>query len=360
MTSPVSFGGEILTAEEVELVRDHAVEAEQTRQWPQAWLELARGRDLFRLIVPERYGGAQITLPELLPILEQCSRAEGSFGWTLTLGIGAGLFAAYMDPGFARRAFTEPGTYIAGSGYPAGEAKTVNGDFRVSGRWSYASGSDIATLFTANAVVTSSVERQVRSFAFYPDEIEIVPSWKSTGLKATASHDFKVQEATIPDSRSFLIEPARSRIEAAIYRYPFKPFARCTLAFTLIGITRHFLDEAAHLIDQKQSGKRVNHNPTRRLLHTLRTSFEENRDRLYEAAVVSWEPYTRGSVASDEEIKRVEEQAKTCTAASLDLAGKIYPHLGMTAIIPDRPVNRTWRDLHTAAQHTLLTPNPTQ
>src|SRR5690554_3880129 len=83
-----------LSEKEQQLVRSEAPECEQTGTWTDALLELARDKKLFHLAVPEKLGGRQLSVAELMNVFESASHIDGSFGWTITLGAGAGVFAA--------------------------------------------------------------------------------------------------------------------------------------------------------------------------------------------------------------------------------------------------------------------------
>jgi len=221
-------------------------------------LDTIKEKNLLDLFVPQRYNGLQRDLPEALRWLEATSWIDGSLGWTLTLASGAGLFGAFMMPAFARSVFSQNNTFIAGSGFTGGNAEKTNSGFRINGSWKYASGIDHATLVTARCYLTTDGKVQykegapvTKAIACYPDEIEITDKWKSTGLKATGSHGFEVQDVQIPEKRTFSITPTSTYVDGILYRYPFETFAHCTLAISMLGIARRFFDEAKQILLSK-------------------------------------------------------------------------------------------------------------
>src|SRR5690554_1114269 len=52
---------------------------------------------LFRLWIPRRYDGLELSLPAALEVYQAAARIDGSFGWAVMIGAGGGLFAAYMS-----------------------------------------------------------------------------------------------------------------------------------------------------------------------------------------------------------------------------------------------------------------------
>ena len=305
-------------------------------------LELARRKKLYHLAVPKDLGGAELPVLSLMEVFEAASSMNGSFGWNLTLGAGAGLFGAYMDPGFAEEVFSNPEAFITGSGYPAGKAQPTDDDpdsFVASGRWRYASGSPYATLFTASCLLPGSTPEspEMIALAFYPDEVNKLHTWNSYGLTATASHDFEVNNVRVPRRRSFTMEPQPKYAGRPLYRFPFMQFAPATLASSLLGITRAFISEA------DPDGERSSDE-----------AVMEQRDRLHRAVQTVWEKCERGEEITEQEKQSVESASKELAEVCRQTAFELYQHSGMRVLDRTTRLNRTWRDLMTAGQHAML------
>lgn len=305
-------------------------------------LELARRKKLYHLAVPKDLGGAELPVLSLMKLFEDASSLNGSFGWNLTLGAGAGVFGAYMDPGFAEEIFSNPEAFITGSGYPAGKAQPADDDpdsFVASGRWKYASGSPYATLFTASCLLPGSTpdNPNMIALAFYPDEVNRLHTWNSYGLTATASHDFEVYNIRVPRRRSFTMEPQPSYADRPLYRFPFMQFAPATLASSLLGITRAFIYEA------DPDGE-----------HSSEEAVIKQRELLHRAVQAVWEKCERGEEILGEEKQSVELASKQLAEVCRQTAFEVYQKSGMQVLDRTTRLNRTWRDLMTAGQHAML------
>src|SRR5690606_13445977 len=79
-------------------VRGQAAEAERRTALSDDVVEALVRHRLFRLWIPRRYGGLELTLPEALEVYRTAARLDGSFGWAVMIGAGGGLFAAYLEP----------------------------------------------------------------------------------------------------------------------------------------------------------------------------------------------------------------------------------------------------------------------
>ena len=241
------------------LVRAHAAEAERRAALSDDVVaELVRHR-LFRLWIPRRYGGLELTLPEALEVYQAASRIDGSFGWSVMIGAGGGLFAAFLEPDAAREIFGPPAAVIAGSGAADGRAERVEGGYRVHGRWRYASGAPYATTFTANCIVTTGGEPVrdaaglplVRAMSFSRSDVEIIETWDTTGMRATASHHFRVDDVFVPERRTFSVFTDTPREPGPLYRLPFEVLTELPITSVAIGIVRHALDEFRVLATKK-------------------------------------------------------------------------------------------------------------
>lgn len=342
------------TADEVERIREYSLAMDRSRQVEDTVLEIMYDKRLLKLFVPERYNGRMTELPEALRIFEEASRIDGNFGWLVTIGSGGGYFAASFPPDLSEDVFAGRKAVIAGSGSPTGQAVRVEGGYRVSGTWKYCSGAPFATTFTATAVVEGSEE--VIAFAMKPEQAEIIEDWHAFGLRATGSHSIRVENAWIPEERVFQVGHAQYD-SSPIYTYPFMPFAVTSFAAVALGIGNRFLDESAHFLEtMRDPWKAANPDRVAVLQHLLDEGnrlLSEQRERFYEAVQISWEQHVDGKL-TEESIDRVQRAGREAAASALSASQRIFPYLGMAALMEDQTLNLVWRDLQTACQHGAL------
>ncbi|MGM0586921.1 MAG: hypothetical protein ACQETE_00760 [Bacteroidota bacterium] len=340
----------LLSEQDKRLIQDQSKQAEQSGRWTQEMYGLAVQKRLFHIAVPQKYGGLESELPSLLDFLTQVSRWDGSFGWTLTLGAGAGVFGAYMDPAFAETYFADPTAFIAGSGFPSGTAKPVEEGYRVSGTWKYASGSDMATLFTASCRMGDGPKSDsIRAMAFRPDEVSLESTWNSYGLKATASNDFSVIDQFVPHARSFSITSDALRIAAPLYRFPFDSFAYATLCASHLGIALHFIDQAELLFQGKKPGA-----ASQQLIADIRSYIGEFQQRFRQSVDEVWARVAGGQAPSREAIDRIPKEVRELSAVCVQACTELYRSCGMAVLDEQSTINRVWRDLMTSSQHAFL------
>lgn len=339
---------------EVAAIRECSLFMDRSGQVPEQVLQIIYDKRLFKWFVPERYNGRLTGLSEALRVFEEASSIDGSFGWLVTIGSGGGYFVSCFPPNVSEEVYAAPEAVIAGSGTPTGTAARVEGGYRVTGAWKYCSGAPFATTFTATALIDGGPD--VLAFALRPDQVEVVPDWRSFGLRATGSHSIVVKDAFVPSERAFQVGNPQYD-DHSIYRYPFAPFAVASFAAVSLGIGKHFLEQAS-LILKEQRDRWDHSHPARtaaveELLAQGTLRLQQHADSFYEAIDRSWSAHGQGGSAEHEHLQAVQA-GRALASAALSAAQAVFPLLGMTVLMEDHPLNRIWRDLHTVCQHASL------
>ena len=77
----------------------------------------------------------------LVRVVEEVSRADGATGWCVALIGEYGVFGGYLSSETAHEIYgNDPNVRTAGQLRAAGEARVVDGGYRVTGRWPLGSG----------------------------------------------------------------------------------------------------------------------------------------------------------------------------------------------------------------------------
>ena len=350
------------------LVSRHAAEADRRAALPDEVVRSLIEHGLFRLWIPRRYDGFELSLPAALEIYEAAARHDGSFGWAVMIGAGGGLFAAWLEETTAREIFGPPQAVIAGSGTPEGRAERVEGGYRVSGRWRYASGAPYATTFTANCIVTSGGEPVpdadgrplIRAMAFAPSEVEILQTWDSAGMRGTASHDFEVRDVFVPERRSFSVFTDAPREPGPLYRLPFGVLTELPIAAVALGISRHALEAFAALAGKKKafaSNTLLADDPTVQSAYAkAHAAWQLAKAGVTALAARSWQSATASRALHAQERAEITATCAHCVASLRTALGELASVAGMTAIQQDSELARAWRDLLTLAAHFSVSP----
>jgi hypothetical protein len=329
------------------------------------WLDEIYHQKWFKLFVPKDLGGLGCTLIEALRIEEKLAKLDGSLGWTVTLCAGAGWFVGFMDQSLRKEVFNRRDLCLAGSGFVGGKANLMNGEYELSGSWTYASGAVHATHFTANCEILEEgkplLDEQgnplIKAFILERSEVEILDGWNYMGMIATGSHAFQTQKIKVPISRRFEIDPQMTQLNDPIYKFPFLQFAETTLAVNILGISEHLID----LIEATFWKRHECRNFDKKHLRYFKELSEKKKRKLLklkkefylQVENASKELNIKGEI-TNKDLQKVSKISRKLTQKCREINGALYPFSGLEAAKTHTELNRVWRDFNTVSQHALL------
>jgi alkylation response protein AidB-like acyl-CoA dehydrogenase len=330
-------------------------------------LDIIYQQKWFKLFVPKQYDGLELGLLDGLQIEEDLARIDGSLGWTVTLCSGATMFAGYLSPAVNEKIFKDEKVCFGGSGRANGIAQIAANGYRVSGKWPYATGTPHCTIFTANCQLEKEGQllkgedgnAVIRSFFFYKNDVTTSKDWDMMGLKATAGHAFEVEDVAVPFEQSFLIDGDHATHHHPVYTYPFLQFAEATLVVNTLGMCMYFMELCEDLIKRKtlhHPGTLSADKATFALpgfLDECALELLNLRSGFYKAVKESWDDHLAGN-KNAVTLENVSSQSRRLVLHARLLVEKLYPFFGLEAARTGSEINRVWRDIHTASQHSLL------
>ncbi|GAA4442035.1 flavin-dependent monooxygenase [Ravibacter arvi] len=302
--------------------------------------------------VPEAYGGLGDRLAEGLARLYEWAKIDGSLGWMLTLCAGANYFSRNLAPAVAKELFSSPHTCFGGSGMIGGSAVLrEDGGYLVTGNWRFATGAPHLSHFTLNArliredkpVIGENGMEMIRSFVVPKEQAEILPDWKSMGMRSTGTYSFHLRAVQVPEVFSFLYDSFFS--DDVLDRVPFRVFADLTLLVNYLGMAFHFAEEAAEV------------RPSLRLDEFV-SSIEKHMDHILRTAgEIEQTLAGAGSVPAGIQAGIHAYGTELVGQLSHRLI-RIYTQLGIRASQVDAPVHQVLCDYFTATQHANFRPSP--
>lgn len=345
-------------------LRNESLPAELKGSLTDKQLALIYENKLFNLFVPEEYGGLNLSLSEALQVEELLAEIDGSLGWTVTLCSGANMFVGFLDQEVAPSIFSSKEVCLGGSGQASGRAEMFKDGFLVTGKWRYATGAPHNTVFTANCQIYLNGEPAlgrtneplIKSFFFLKEEVTLLDEWNTMGLKATASHSFEVNNLFVDKKRSFQIDPAHATLNQLIYRYPFQQFAELTLCINTLGMTARFLELCVPIFKARfASGDGMERSSVvHQYLSKAKQEMADLRCVIYELAEDSWNQLHESGSIAPSLLDHISKSSRQLVRTAQGWVCLLYPYCGMKAANPTEEINRVWRDLFTASQHSLL------
>ena len=311
-------------------------------------------------ILPPSHGGVGAELVPAMHALEALAAADASTAWTVMIGAGswidlAGLPRATFDALYA----DGPDAITAGAINPSGSIEAVDGGYRVSGRWAFASGCQHARWIFGDCIegVVDGVP-QLRIAVFSSDQVVIEDTWHVSGLAGTGSHHFHVDGVVVPADWTYNVLAHEPCIDETIVHIPTPALIACVVASVAIGTAQGALDEivelAAHkvpLLDRAPLAA----NPTFHLdLATADTELRAARALVHDAAASLWAMAVDGDEPTLHERARVRAAGVWATARAAAVVDTAYRSGGGTALYLDSPLQRRLRDIHAITQHFIV------
>lgn len=346
-----------------------AAEAERTERAGRISTELwanIRDAGLLRMWLPEEVGGSATDLPTIAAVCEELGRHDGSTAWVTMIGSGTNYLMTSLPEEVVHEVFA-PDPDIATGGFlvPLGRARTVNGGYRVSGRWSFGSGCELTRWMIGGAVmiddegepeVDDEGQRITRMFAFPTEDVTIHRTWDVSGLRGTGSHDYEVDDLFVPAERAFLLSGDRTAFGFPHAHLPLMGTLGSQLAAVLLGMARGALDA---VIDQIAGSSHRTGPPKERPLLQARLAEAEglirsSRAFLYDALERAWSRAVAGEPATREDDFALRLAASHAARACTDVADLTLTAGGTASLYAKSPVQRFHRDIYAAQQHGLI------
>src|SRR5262245_24926974 len=120
------------------VIEQYRDQAEAERRMPAPLFEAMYAAGVYRTLLPRAFGGEGLPVAVAARVVEEVASHDGAAGWNLFIGSAGGLFHDYLPEDVAREVAAK-GT-VAGSFAAGGQAVSVEGGYRVTGTWSFASG----------------------------------------------------------------------------------------------------------------------------------------------------------------------------------------------------------------------------
>lgn len=346
------------------LIEAAASRIEDQRQLPDDVVAALHDAALYRMLLPRSQNGAELELTEFLQAIEELAKADASAAWCVAQASGCSMTGAYLEPEVAREVFGDRDAVLAwGPSARGTKAVAVDGGYRVSGTWMFASGSRHARWLGGHAAVYEAdgqprlldgkpVERTV---LFPKANARITDVWQVVGLKGTGSDTYAVNDLFVRDDHSFTRESPKDRRESGPL-YMFTTFNVFGIAFAgvALGIARATLDAFIRLAREKTptlSVKLLRESAVVQTdialaearLRSARAFLLQTLRELWDTAVQK-RPFTLDQRA---QLRLTTTYAIHQAREAVDIA---YHAAGASAIFDSNPFERRFRDVHTVSQ----------
>ena len=331
---------------------------ETDRRLPPDAVAALVGAGVFKLLVPKIYGGASAHPSTFLAVVEQIARSDGSAGWCTMIGATSGLMSLHLDEEIAREVYGPDDAITCGVFAPMGRAVVTDSGYRVSGRWSFASGCEHSQWRMGGTLVAGELlpsgAPDVRSVLFRADETRVIDTWDTSGLRGTGSHDLEVSELEVPRSRTFSLLTGQQK--HAWCTLPFFGILAGGVAAVGLGIARAAIDSFVTMAKSKTppgSKRTLAHRELVQLdVAKAEAKLRSARSFLFEA--MDEAVGTTSDVASLAARARLRLAASHAAEEAAAVTASMYQAGGGSAVYSKSPLQRYFRDAHVVTHHLMV------
>jgi indole-3-acetate monooxygenase len=340
------------------MARELAPEIERGRQLPGELLDHLRRSGLLRAGAPSEVGALELAPGLALRCAEELARGDASTGWCVSIAITSSLLAAYL-PTESRAELFGSDRIAAGVWAPRAKARPVDGGVVVSGRWAFCSGITHSDFLFGGCMIDgderATSERPMPSVVAIPkDDLQILDTWHTLGLRGTGSHDAVADEVFVPAARTVSLFGGPV-LDRPLYRFPAFGFFALSIAAAALGNARGAIDElvalATHKVGLGSSRTLAERTATHATVAGAEASLRAARAAYYEAIDAAWQAAQDDQVVSVDLRNGLRLAATHATRTAADVVRSMYDLGGGTAIYDDSPLQRRFRDAYTATAH---------
>jgi alkylation response protein AidB-like acyl-CoA dehydrogenase len=345
------------------VIAAQADEIERRRGLPESLRETLIEAGFFRLLLPRSLGGAELPPLTFVQVIEAIAEADASTAWCLNQTAGCSMTAAYLAPEAAHEVFGGPRGILAWGPGP-GAARIVDGGYRITTKFSFASGSHEASWLGAHLPI---VERDgaprlradgspvVHTLLFPKSAAKMTDIWHVVGLRGTGSDQYSVTDLFVP--AAFCVardDDAARREDGLLYRFSSLQLYAAGFAGVAMGIARGVLDAFVELARDKipRGGKRTlrDNNVVQSQVAQAEAKLGAARAFLLGAiAQITTEVARNGALTLDQRMT-IRLAATFAIHQARDVVDTAYHAAGANAIFTANPFERRLRDIHTVSQ----------
>jgi alkylation response protein AidB-like acyl-CoA dehydrogenase len=321
------------------------------------------------MFTPRSLGGLELDPITVAHVAELLAGYDTAAAWTLQAGNTGAWWAARLPEAGAAELFASgPDPLLAASFAPPHHAHEIPGGYRFTGRGPLASTIHDAPWVMMSAIVFDGDAPRMTpagpvivGVIMHTNEVEIVDTWHSLGMRGTDSNDVAADGVFVPAARSFRIAPAFEpgpHFTGPLYRMPALAATDVIIAPVALAIARGAINELRALTHRKTpmgSMKTISHRTAvqsalaegEALLRSARLFF-------YDTLTAMWERTLAGQASSLEQKADLMLASAHALRTGAQVTDLMHRMGGTSGVYERNRLERHLRDAQTIRHHGFL------
>lgn len=346
-------------------LRDRAAGHEKARRVSDEAMAALYQYHLLRHFHPKRHGGDGMPWGIQFDIGRLLAHGCPSTAWVSTVVAGNNAYACRFPEAAQEEVYGDSHDVLAtNASVQIGVTMTKEGDdFRLSGRWKFASGIDHAhwVLVSATPKDSDGAPAGTPYFMLIPaSDYTIDDTWFVSGMRGTGSKDIVVEDALVPAHRALPAAtfwgadpPGARDDEGFIWRMPLAGYFGTSLLGPIVGIAEGGIDAYTEITGVRvgvMSGKTVADEPTVQLRLAESRAEVETARRVLRAQIHQLRELGEAGTGLDPDTARAMTRDRAfATRMCQNALERLASTMGAMGIFDGNPVQRYMRDLNAAS-----------
>ncbi|MFE4830208.1 acyl-CoA dehydrogenase family protein [Streptomyces sp. NPDC056672] len=349
-------------------LRENSRTAESQRWITEESIELLKEAGVFRVAVPERFGGLDLPAADQAEVLSEIARSCGSTGWVASVWMSSTWIASLYPDKAQEEIFANGSVRISGGFTPSGTLKATDGGYILNGSWRFNTGVRGAEWNICAAMAELPDGEHEELFAIVPiSEVSVADDWDTFGAAGTGSVTSTVKDVFVPAHRvvdaTVYDASTRDRWNADINgrNYNLISYILATCAPVYIGLAKAALD----LFVERLPGKGITYTEwTEQSLHPytqVQVATAANKIAACEALQRVWLESIQNREDAGEKMTveakaAVRGQVGYVVQTAKEAVEVLYNISSASTIARANAFQRVYRDIAALSLHGLLTP----
>lgn len=352
-------------------LRERAPRCAELRRVPDETIADFQEAGFFRMLQPKRWGGLEVDPETFFEVQMAVAAACPSSAWVLgVVAVHSWQLALFDDQAQQDVWSDDRSTLISSSYAPVGKVTRADGGFRISGRWSFSSGSDhCGWVFLGGfAPVDEGSRPDMRTFLIPKADYTIEDTWFVSGLAGTGSKDIVVDDAFVPEHRTHKFShgfacqsPGNEVNTAPLYNIPFGQIFVRSVSTPSIGMAMGALTAYREITAQRiasADGAKVAADPANQEVAARASATIDDCRRGLLGSFTEMMAHARAGEPIPLEARVKWRYASAATVSRcVEVVDELFTRCGGRAIFLANPINRFFQDVHACRAHFANNPD---
>lgn len=345
---------------------------EQNGRVSESILTALREAGLYKLFLPASLGGFETDPVTVAKLVERVAHYNAAAGWSVMVMNVSNWICKFLPAEVAEEIYHPARkTFCAGTFAAPVFATKTDGGYLVKGQAPLCSNVHQAQWIALLSIVMQDGHPvinngmpEMRAVFLKSEDCNILETWQALGMKATDSNDVIVDNAFVPQNRSFILSPyseMNKHYKNALYRFPLAGILSCCLIVPVaLAIATNAIEELKLLTGKVPAGSASTLKEKagfQRKLGIAEALVSAARTHLHQSLSECWNKVQSGEEAT------LQDKAKLLLAAShvnmscANAVDLVYSASGTTGVYKRNNISRHFTDMQVVRQHGFANEN---